>query len=75
MMALALRGIFIAVGASALNRFSWLLYLFGALLIYTAARLVLSKPAPLPARRRGTDCCYGWPGGWYPCPSRPTARA
>jgi tellurite resistance protein TerC len=46
MMALALRGIFIAVGASALSRFSWLLYLFGALLIYTAARLVLSKHGP-----------------------------
>ena len=46
MMALGLRGIFIAVGASALSRFSWLLYLFGALLIYTAARLVLSKHGP-----------------------------
>jgi tellurite resistance protein TerC len=42
-MALALRGIFIAVGASAINRFSWILYLFGALLIYTAARLAFSK--------------------------------
>jgi tellurite resistance protein TerC len=45
-MALGLRGIFIAVGASALSRFSWLLYLFGALLLYTAARLVLSHRGP-----------------------------
>jgi tellurite resistance protein TerC len=41
--ALALRGIFIAVGVSAISRFSWILYLFGALLIYTAARLAFSK--------------------------------
>lgn len=49
MMALGLRGIFIAVGASALNRFSWLLYVFGALLIYTAGRLVFGHSGP------GTD--------------------
>jgi tellurite resistance protein TerC len=41
--ALALRGIFIAVGVSAISRFSWILYLFGALLIYTAARLIFSR--------------------------------
>jgi tellurite resistance protein TerC len=45
-LALTFRGIFIAVGASALSRFSWLLYVFGALLIYTAARLVLSHREP-----------------------------
>ena len=46
LMALGLRGIFIAVGASALSRFSWLLYVFGALLIYTAGRLVFSNHGP-----------------------------
>jgi tellurite resistance protein TerC len=42
-MALMLRGIFIAVGATAINRFSWVLYVFGALLIGTALRLAFSR--------------------------------
>jgi TerC family integral membrane protein len=42
-MALLLRGTLIVLGASALNRFSWILYLFGAVVIYTAARLAFSR--------------------------------
>lgn len=42
-MALLLRGIFITIGASMLNRFSWILYFFGAFLIYSAARLAGSR--------------------------------
>jgi tellurite resistance protein TerC len=42
-LALLLRGIFIAAGASAISRFSWILYLFGALLVYTAARLAFGR--------------------------------
>ena len=38
-LALILRGIFIAVGAAAINTFSWVFYLFGAFLVYTAVRL------------------------------------
>ena len=38
-IALVLRGIFIAVGAAAINQFSWIFYLFGAFLIYTAVKL------------------------------------
>jgi tellurite resistance protein TerC len=38
-LALVLRGAFIAVGAAAINAFSWVFYLFGAFLIYTAVRL------------------------------------
>ena len=38
-MALIMRGIFIAVGAAAINNFSWIFYLFGAFLIYTAVKL------------------------------------
>ncbi len=34
--ALALRTVFIAVGAAAIANFSWVFYLFGAILIYTA---------------------------------------
>jgi tellurite resistance protein TerC len=38
-MALVMRGIFIAVGAAAINNFSWIFYIFGAFLIYTAIKL------------------------------------
>lgn len=38
-LALIMRGIFIAVGAAAINNFSWVFYLFGAFLIYTAVKL------------------------------------
>ncbi len=39
MLALIMRGIFIAVGAAAINNFSWIFYLFGVFLIYTAVKL------------------------------------
>jgi tellurite resistance protein TerC len=38
-LALVLRGIFIAVGAVAINRFSWVFYIFGLFLLYTAVNL------------------------------------
>jgi tellurite resistance protein TerC len=38
-IALILRGIFIAAGAAAINNFSWVFYIFGAFLIYTAVKL------------------------------------
>jgi tellurite resistance protein TerC len=38
-LALILRGIFIAAGAAAINTFSWVFYLFGAFLVYTAVKL------------------------------------
>lgn len=40
LLALVMRGIFIAVGAAALERFSWLFYVFGAFLIYTAVNML-----------------------------------
>lgn len=40
-LALVFRGIFIAVGAAAIDRFSWVFFIFGAFLLYTAVRLVL----------------------------------
>ena len=40
-LALIFRGIFIAVGAAAIDRFSWVFFIFGAFLLYTAVRLVL----------------------------------
>ncbi|HEY5187268.1 MAG TPA: TerC family protein [Actinomycetes bacterium] len=38
-LALVFRGIFIALGAAAIARFSWVFYLFGAFLLYTAYKL------------------------------------
>jgi tellurite resistance protein TerC len=39
-LALIFRGIFIALGAVAINQFSWIFYIFGAFLVYTAVGLV-----------------------------------
>ncbi len=39
-LALIFRGIFIALGAVAINQFSWVFYVFGAFLVYTAFNLV-----------------------------------
>jgi tellurite resistance protein TerC len=39
-IALVMRGVFIAVGAAAINEFSWVFYLFGLFLIWTAIKLV-----------------------------------
>ena len=38
-LALIFRGIFIALGAVAIERFSWIFYIFGAFLVYTAITL------------------------------------
>ena len=41
-IAIVLRGIFIAVGAAAIENFSWIFYVFGAFLVYTAVKLASS---------------------------------
>ena len=38
-LALVMRGIFIAVGAAAIDQFSWVFYIFGLFLVYTAWQL------------------------------------
>jgi TerC family integral membrane protein len=42
-LALIMRGVFIAVGAAAINNFSWVFYVFGAFLIYTALQLARNR--------------------------------
>jgi tellurite resistance protein TerC len=49
-LTLLLRGILIVLGSSALNTFSWIQYLFGAVVIVTAARLAVSHGSAMPAR-------------------------
>ena len=44
--ALVMRGIFIAIGAALVSNFEWVLYVFGAFLVYTGYRIV---------RERGTS--------------------
>ncbi|GGO64291.1 TerC family protein [Nonomuraea cavernae] len=39
-LALLMRGVFIAAGAEAVSRFDWLFYVFGAFLVYTAWKLI-----------------------------------
>jgi tellurite resistance protein TerC len=39
LLALVFRGLFIAVGAAAISQFSWVFYVFGAFLVYTAVKL------------------------------------
>ncbi|RBY83034.1 TerC family protein [Geodermatophilus sp. TF02-6] len=39
-IALVLRGVFILLGAAVIERFTWVFYLFGAFLVYTAINLV-----------------------------------
>src|SRR3712207_3119024 len=48
-IALLLRGIFILLGAALIARFTWVFYIFGAFLVYTAINLV---------RHRGEDDDY-----------------
>ena len=48
--ALVMRGTFIAVGALLISRFEWVLYLFGALLVITGARMALTAGLVAPKR-------------------------
>ncbi len=43
-LALVFRGIFIALGAAAILKFSWVFYLFGAFLVYTGFKLAKQGP-------------------------------
>lgn len=43
--AVVLRGVFIALGVSLLQRFEWITYVFGAFLLYAAFRLVIGGSA------------------------------
>jgi tellurite resistance protein TerC len=43
-LALIMRGLFIAAGAALINQFVWVFYIFGAFLLYTAVKLVSQGP-------------------------------
>jgi tellurite resistance protein TerC len=55
-IALVLRTVFILLGAAAIERFSWVFYVFGAFLLYTAVKLVREhddEPVEQQAAERG----------------------
>lgn len=47
-MALVMRGLFIWAGAAAINNFSWVFYLFGIFLLYTAVKLIVDHARGTP---------------------------
>lgn len=52
-IALVLRGIFILLGATLIENFSWIFYLFGAFLLYTAIQQALQKSDKLDEKESG----------------------
>lgn len=69
-IALFFRGVLIALGAAAIQRFSWVFYLFGAFLVYTALRLArgagqqrdLADNAVIRFARTRLNSADGWDG-------------
>ena len=70
-LALVLRGIFIAVGAAAIAEFSWVFYIFGAFLVWTAINLAreggeeeggYDEPRLVRWARRHLPLSEGWNG-------------
>jgi tellurite resistance protein TerC len=60
-LALLLRGLFIGIGAAAINAFAWVFYLFGGFLIYTAVKLAREYAA---SHEDGDDYPEGRVVGW-----------
>jgi tellurite resistance protein TerC len=55
--ALVMRGLFIGVGALLIQRFHWVLYVFGAILIVTGVRMALQRDAQFDAEK---NPIYRW---------------
>ena len=49
--ALVLRGFFIAIGAELLDRYGWIVYVFGAFLIYTGIRMAMHRDTEIHPER------------------------
>jgi len=64
--ALVLRGAMIAAGAALIARFSWTVYLFGALLLITAAKLLITRHDNLVPER---NLLVRWARKMYPVSS------
>lgn len=51
--ALVMRGVMIVIGAQLVQRYHWVLYIFGLFLLYTAARMMLAKEEETPPEESG----------------------
>jgi tellurite resistance protein TerC len=49
--ALVLRGVFVLVGAGLLERYDWMIYVFGAFLVYTGVRMAFHRDAEVHPKR------------------------
>jgi tellurite resistance protein TerC len=49
--ALVLRGVFVLVGAELLERYDWMIYIFGAFLVYTGVRMAFHRDAEIHPER------------------------
>jgi tellurite resistance protein TerC len=59
--AMAFRGVMIAAGAALVDRYQWLLYVFGGFLLFTAARLLLAgKESDEPGKNRVLKFARKW---------------
>ena len=68
--AIVMRVIMIALGALLLERFDWIIYVFGGILILTGIRMLDPEGRDRSSRRRTRSC--GWPGGSCRSPSPTT---
>lgn len=65
-LALVFRGIFIWLGAAAIDAFSWIFFLFGAFLIYTAIKLYLDYRRPDDEDGMSENAVMRWVRGTFP---------
>ena len=56
--AVVMRGIFIFVGTAAIERFHWVIYLFGAFLVFTAVKLLSTHDDPDPSKNWAVRLAY-----------------
>ena len=49
--ALVMRGVFIALGAALITRFDWVLYIFGAFLVFTGIKILVQRQAEVHPER------------------------
>lgn len=69
LIALIMRGIFIAAGAAFIERFSWAFYIFGVFLVFTAIKLIKNTVEELkaqPAAENQEDGFMRWVRTWLP---------
>ncbi len=61
--ALVMRGIMIAIGAALVSHFSWVLYLFGAFLLYAGGHMLWAKETEMHPER---NPLFLWARKWFP---------